>query len=923
MKRVRLLQSQFGSSRDRLERPVEKDSLSLVPDEKAKIYCYALFFNLGDEHGGEELCVSLAGRINDRLLKEKGLSMKFYRSHEVTKNSDGEEHSKYFIALLGMSENALRQWASIRKADNKLDPTRSVHFGRELQFPLAQQTLLPGEKKEDSTFGTRELNLDQWKDIYCAYNINTSVHEAIFEHYPIDPESAAFGISDPGPDSSPFSHSERLRLIYEKVVAPTNQFGCEIPIVELSRCNEHPLFALFPLHTKSCRRWFNENWLKKFTFKSLLSPPLNEIKDYFGVPIGYYFGFIQFYIWFLIPLSVLGCIYGVLKIQTGQSFPSGSGEVAVVVIICWSVIFVEMWKRRQAKLRLAWGMVNAKELAIQRETFVGQWSTNKVTGELTQIPNYKIYLFRLGVGMSGLFTFVSIVFVTYLFIFFIRYTQMTNGIKVCADSSYWLLEGECDIYRCVDSENGAECADEEDYVRRLPFDWKILLGVINGLQILIYDSLFTVVSSHITDWENHRTQAHFDNFIIFKLFAFKFVNSFISLFYLAYLQNNFERTGYTNDEIIETLGVQLFILFASSLFFQNLNELLGENLRKRLKACLWRCTGHTVETVDPKCLSPAEIERGLEDYKGTLYDTCEIVIHYGYVTLFVVAFPFVPLIALVSAIVETRLDGLKLVNYCRRPIPYSAPGLGTWVQALDFLSFIAIINNVLLCVVLTDWPSVILNKSDADPTTQEKTLLFLTVSGMLCVMVLLIKLCISDTPNSVRAKIQRQRYIEGILCRGQKLDLEVIECCNKLRTTSSSFRNLEEEESCWARFCYTPATEMRRDLLKKSFTADEMKACEGGMHINRKVENVIEMQRWQTLVNRNSLGTHLLGERTSLKEDDLRPVHSDEVFHSNPFTRSENQLKLNKIDSTNLVREKILPRTINLDNNPNGMQFFI
>lgn len=231
-------------------------------------------------------------------------------------------------------------------------------------------------------------------------------------------------------------------------------------------------------------------------------------------------------------------------------------------------------------------MLNANALAIQRETFHYKWATDKVTGELTQIPYYHwVYRVRKAIGMSGLFTFISIVIVTYFFIFFIRYTQRRNGEKVCFGETK--DDGTCYEYRCGSSTPGPECADEEDYVRTLNYYQQVLLGFLNGFQIIIYDKAFTSLSSHITDWENHKTQASFDNYIIFKLFAFKFVNSFISLFYLAYLQNNIENTGYTKDEIIRTLGIQLFMLFASSIFFQNLMELLGKQGRRNLIAWLF------------------------------------------------------------------------------------------------------------------------------------------------------------------------------------------------------------------------------------------------------------------------------------------------------------------------------------------------
>merc|ERR1719397_892578 len=116
-----------------------------------------------------------------------------------------------------------------------------------------------------------------------------------------------------------------------------------------------------------------------------------------------------------------------------------------------------------------------------------------------------------------------------------------------------------------------------------------------------------------------------------------------------------------------------------------------------------------------------------------------------------------------------RLDGLKMIKWRRRPIPYSSPGLGTWVQVLDFLSFVAVVNNILLCTTLTDWPSKVLGQTKEATTTKDRVLLSLAASGILCAMVLLIRRCIPDIPRSFADKIERQRHIEGVLCKKQKV----------------------------------------------------------------------------------------------------------------------------------------------------------
>ena len=46
---------------------------------------------------------------------------------------------------------------------------------------------------------------------------------------------------------------------------------------------------------------------------------------------------------------------------------------------------------------------------------------------------------------------------------------------------------------------------------------------------------------------------------------------------------------------------------------------------------------------------------------GALEDYAELIIQYGYVTLFVSAFPLAPLLALISNYVEIRMDGSKLL----------------------------------------------------------------------------------------------------------------------------------------------------------------------------------------------------------------------------------------------------------------------
>lgn len=67
---------------------------------------------------------------------------------------------------------------------------------------------------------------------------------------------------------------------------------------------------------------------------------------------------------------------------------------------------------------------------------------------------------------------------------------------------------------------------------------------------------------------------------------------------------------------------------------------------------------------------------------------------YGFVTLFVAAFPLAPLFALLNNIIEIRLDAYKFTCIWRRPPAAKANGIGIWFNIMKGISFIAVLTNV-------------------------------------------------------------------------------------------------------------------------------------------------------------------------------------------------------------------------------------
>lgn len=76
--------------------------------------------------------------------------------------------------------------------------------------------------------------------------------------------------------------------------------------------------------------------------------------------------------------------------------------------------------------------------------------------------------------------------------------------------------------------------------------------------------------------------------------------------------------------------------------------------------------------------------------------SCVAVLQFGFITIFVAAFPLAPLFALLNNWVEIRLDAHKFVCEYRRPVAERAQNIGVWFNILEALSHLSVIANVSL-----------------------------------------------------------------------------------------------------------------------------------------------------------------------------------------------------------------------------------
>lgn len=70
------------------------------------------------------------------------------------------------------------------------------------------------------------------------------------------------------------------------------------------------------------------------------------------------------------------------------------------------------------------------------------------------------------------------------------------------------------------------------------------------------------------------------------------------------------------------------------------------------------------------------------------------MLQYGFVTLFVAAFPLAPLFALLNNVAEIRLDAYKMVTQARRPLAERVEDIGAWFGILQTITYISVVSNV-------------------------------------------------------------------------------------------------------------------------------------------------------------------------------------------------------------------------------------
>ncbi|XP_056453838.1 anoctamin-3 [Gadus chalcogrammus] len=464
--------------------------------------------------------------------------------------------------------------------------------------------------------------------------------------------------------------------------------------------------------------------------------PLDLIRRYFGEKIGLYFAWLGWYTGMLIPAALVGLfvfLYGLFTMDSSQVskeicdanttimcpmceecepwtlsdscvyakvthlFDNGGTVFFAIFMAIWATVFLEFWKRRRAELTYDWDLIDWEEEEDElRPQFEAKYSrverVNPISGKPEPFQPLTDKLSRLMVSVSGIFFMISLV--------------LTAVFAVV-------------VFRLIAMEKFASF--DWEFVKK---NWQFATsgtGVcINFVIIMSLNVVYEKVAYLLTNLEHPRTESEWENSFALKMFLFQFVNLNSSTFYIAFFLGRFAgRPGKYNklfnrwrleechpSGCLIDLCLQMGVIMFFKQIWNNFMELgypLLQNWWSRRKMKQGGGGGPNAETT--ATLPQWDKDWNLQPMNahGLVDEYLEMVLQFGFTTIFVAAFPLAPLLALLNNIIEIRLDAYKFVTQWRRPMPARATDIGIWHGILEGIGVLAVITNAFVIAITSDY----------------------------------------------------------------------------------------------------------------------------------------------------------------------------------------------------------------------------
>uniref|UniRef100_A0A8C3Y0F3 Anoctamin n=1 Tax=Catharus ustulatus TaxID=91951 RepID=A0A8C3Y0F3_CATUS len=450
-------------------------------------------------------------------------------------------------------------------------------------------------------------------------------------------------------------------------------------------------------------------------------------RKYFGEKIGLYFAWLGLYTEFLIPSSVVGIIvflYGCVTIESdipskemcdqrnaftmcplcdkfcdywnlssacataraSHLFDNPATVFFSIFMALWATMFLEQWKRLQMRLSYFWDLTGLEEEEVSehpRPEYETKLLQKKLKNKNTTTENSN------EVRCSLLFSFIWDLCFVIMLTFSAVFGVIVYRITTAAVLSFSTNETTRSNVRVTVTATAV---------------------VINLVVVLILDEIYGAVAKWLTEIGKAASPRSSLIQVLTGGGAQRNISSwtgpvetFRPVRYLFTARSC--RKSCAPGGCLMELCIQLsIIMLGKQLIQNNLFEIGIPKLKKLFRKLKDERTElKEMDTNQSKDPQQWDLDYILEPFTGLTPEYMEMIIQFGFVTLFVASFPLAPVFALLNNIIEVRLDAKKFVTELRRPDTVREKDIGIWYNILSGIGKLSVIINAFVIAVTSDF----------------------------------------------------------------------------------------------------------------------------------------------------------------------------------------------------------------------------
>ncbi|KAK7195173.1 Calcium-activated chloride channel [Novymonas esmeraldas] len=542
-------------------------------------------------------------------------------------------------------------------------------------------------------------------------SVHVSVHDCLAERFFIDHAQEqrrrlALAIDAPFPeDWARWTNAHQMRLLHG--VLDELLHGGAAPIIPATAT----AVALFPAHVDAIRdALWRSVWVMR-SWTGWMSVSEDAVAAYFGEEVMFYYAWMSHYARWLLGAGVLGMVVALLDamrhapgstppIAAAAASLGGDGGVHHVLdvsllplfsiaMIVGGVVCIKTWERRCNTLCMRYHLFQQEVKDEPQHDFRGVPGADPVTGapQLCYPAWYRAVVLQ-PLAWAAVTAFIA----------------GTLAMMVCSlnldgmvgDPSSWLAIAPL---RRLAVDGGALDKAVHPVMGMLP-----PLGY--SVCIAVFSHVFTILAKYLTRVENYRYRGEYMRALTLKRVVFEFVNSYAKLFFIAFGRGSM-------SELAANLRSILYVAMLTRLMSETVLPFMLTH-RHRVLHRLFQMeaspppppsssSSSTDRAPRPSSTHGGSSESPLDEVDEMLdtydiyLDSIEMMIQFGHILLFAVAYPPASFVALLSNLVEVRSDLFKMCYVVRRPVPrLGVQQTATWCGIMRGFAIAAVIANTLL-----------------------------------------------------------------------------------------------------------------------------------------------------------------------------------------------------------------------------------